>query len=51
VKLGVAGPDGCHPLHHSLFDVDERAIATGVDGLDVLVRSLLTEPLRPSTTP
>jgi amidohydrolase len=50
VKLGVAGPDGCHPLHHSLFDVDERAIATGVDGLDVLVRSLLTEPLRPSTT-
>jgi amidohydrolase len=44
-KLGVAGPDGCHPLHHSLFDVDERALGTGVETLDVLVRSLLTEPL------
>jgi amidohydrolase len=44
-KLGVAGPDGCHPLHHSLFDVDERAIAAGVDTVDVLVRSLLTQPL------
>jgi amidohydrolase len=43
-KLGVAGPDGCHPLHHSLFDVDERAIAAGVDTMDVLVRSLLTQP-------
>ncbi|MEV1286304.1 M20 family metallopeptidase [Micromonospora sp. NPDC049679] len=44
-KLGVAGPDGCHPLHHSLFDVDERAIAAGVDTMDVLVRSLLTQRL------
>jgi amidohydrolase len=47
-KLGVAGPDGCHPLHHSLFDVDERSIAVGVDAMDALVRSLLAEPL---TTP
>jgi metal-dependent amidase/aminoacylase/carboxypeptidase family protein len=45
LKLGVAGPDGCHPLHHSLFDVDERALTVGVDTLDVLVRSLLSEPL------
>jgi metal-dependent amidase/aminoacylase/carboxypeptidase family protein len=46
--LGVAGPDGGRPLHHSLFDVDERAIAVGVDAMDALVRSLLAEPL---TTP
>jgi amidohydrolase len=44
-KLGVAGPEGCHPLHHSLFDVDERALAAGVDTMDVLVRSLLAVPL------
>jgi amidohydrolase len=48
LKLGVCGPGGCRPLHHSLFDVDERAIGTGVEALDTLVRSLLRDPLTPS---
>jgi amidohydrolase len=44
LKLGVARPDGCHPLHHSQFDVDESAIGTGVEALNVLLRSLVFEP-------
>jgi len=29
-RLGVAGSDGCAPLHSSKFDPDERAIAVGI---------------------
>ena len=29
-RLGVAGPNGCAPLHSSKFDPDERAIAIGI---------------------
>ena len=29
-RLGVAGPNGCAPLHSSKFDPDERAIAVGI---------------------
>ena len=29
-RLGVAGPDGCRPLHHRSFNPDESCIATGV---------------------
>lgn len=45
LKLGVRGPSHDQPLHHSLFDVDERAIETGVDALDALVRAVLAAPL------
>jgi len=44
LKLGVRGPAHDRPLHHSLFDVDERAIATGVDALDWLVRDIVATP-------
>ena len=37
-RLGVAGPEGCHPLHHGCFNPDEKAIATGVE---VLTATLL----------
>jgi amidohydrolase len=29
-RLGVAGSNGCAPLHSSKFDPDERAIAVGI---------------------
>lgn len=45
LKLGVRGPDRVRPLHHPLFDVDERAIGVGVDAMEALVRNLLTTPL------
>lgn len=37
-RLGVAGPEGCYPLHHGCFNPDESAIATGVE---VLTATLL----------
>ena len=37
-RLGVAGPEGCYPLHHGCFNPDERCIATGVE---VLTATLL----------
>ena len=37
-RLGVAGPEGCTPLHSSTFRPDERCLAVGVE---VLSASLL----------
>lgn len=37
-RLGVAGPQGCSPLHSNSFDPDEGALAVGVQ---VLTLSLL----------
>jgi amidohydrolase len=37
-RLGVAGPQGCAPLHNGTFNPDERALAVGVE---VLTLSLL----------
>jgi len=34
-RLGVAGSEGCYPLHHGCFNPDEGAIAIGVDVLTV----------------
>ena len=30
MRLGVAGPEGCAPLHNGAFDPDERALGVGV---------------------
>ena len=38
VRLGVAGPHGCAPLHNGKFALDERALAVGIN---VLVSTLL----------
>jgi hypothetical protein len=37
-RLGVAGPNGCTPLHSNSFDPDEGALAVGVKvlGLSLL---------------
>ncbi|MEB3306558.1 MAG: amidohydrolase [Cyanobacteriota bacterium] len=43
-RLGVAGPDGCTPLHSNSFAPDEAAIAIGIR---VLSASLLTAMERP----
>jgi len=43
-RLGVAGPEGCYPLHHGCFNPDEGAIATGVE---VLAFTLLQRFDRP----
>ncbi len=37
-RLGVAGKDGCAPLHSSEFDPDERAISVGIK---VITESIL----------
>ena len=37
-RLGLAGPDGCTPLHSNTFALDEGALAVG---LKVLTLSLL----------
>jgi len=37
-RLGVAGPEGCSPLHSNSFNPDERALTVGVG---VLSRALL----------
>ncbi len=37
-RLGVAGPQGCAPLHNGTFNPDERALGVGVE---VLTLSLL----------
>jgi metal-dependent amidase/aminoacylase/carboxypeptidase family protein len=37
-RLGVAGPQGCPPLHNSGFNPDEGCLAVGVE---VLAASLL----------
>ena len=33
LRLGVAGPDGCAPLHNGAFALDERALAVGIEVL------------------
>ena len=38
VRLGVAGAQGCAPLHNGQFALDERALAVGID---VLASTLL----------
>ena len=38
LRLGVAGPDGCAPLHHGRFALDERALGVGIQ---VLTATLL----------
>ena len=38
LRLGVAGPDGCAPLHHGRFQLDERALGVGIQ---VLTATLL----------
>ena len=38
MRLGVAGPQGCAPLHNGAFDPDERALGVGVQ---VLTATLL----------
>ena len=38
LRLGVAGPEGCAPLHHGRFHPDEQALGVGIR---VLTASLL----------
>ena len=38
MRLGVAGPDGCAPLHNGAFALDETALAVGIE---VLAATLL----------
>ena len=33
LRLGVAGPDGCAPLHNGAFALDERSLAVGIEVL------------------
>ena len=33
LRLGVAGPDGCAPLHNGAFALDERSLGVGIEVL------------------
>ena len=46
-RLGVAGPEGCYPLHHGCFNPDERAISTGVEVLTAALLQRFDLPVDP----
>ena len=45
MRLGVAGPQGCAPLHHGSFNPDERALGVGVEVLTATLLSWMKQRL------
>ena len=43
MRLGVAGPDGCAPLHNGAFAIDETALAVGIEVLAVTLLAWMAE--------
>ena len=43
VRLGVAGPDGCAPLHNGAFALEEDALGVGIAVLTATVLAWITE--------
>ncbi|MGB1775644.1 MAG: amidohydrolase [Synechococcus sp.] len=43
VRLGVAGPEGCAPLHNGQFALDERSLAVGIDVLAATLLAWIAE--------
>jgi amidohydrolase len=43
MRLGVAGPDGCAPLHNGAFALDETALAVGIEVLAVTLLAWMAE--------
>jgi metal-dependent amidase/aminoacylase/carboxypeptidase family protein len=44
-RLGVAGPDGCSPLHSNTFDPDEGCLAVGVGVLALSLLRWMEQPV------
>ncbi len=45
IKIGVAGPDGCAPLHSPFFNPDERAMVVGIRAMYQFVLDYLNNRL------
>jgi amidohydrolase len=43
MRLGVAGPDGCAPLHNGAFELDETALAVGIEVLAATLLAWMAE--------
>ena len=43
MRLGVAGPDGCAPLHNGAFALDETALAVGIEVLAATLLAWMAE--------
>ena len=43
MRLGVAGPDGCAPLHNGAFAIDEIALSVGIEVLAATLLAWMAE--------
>ncbi|BEV35510.1 amidohydrolase [Synechococcus sp. M16CYN] len=43
VRLGVAGPGGCAPLHHGAFSLDDAALGVGIEVLTATLLAWIEE--------
>jgi metal-dependent amidase/aminoacylase/carboxypeptidase family protein len=43
MRLGVAGPDGCAPLHNGAFALDDTALAVGIEVLAATLLAWMAE--------
>ena len=43
MRLGVAGPEGCAPLHNGRFEPDEQALAAGIEVLSATLLAWMRE--------
>ena len=43
VRLGVAGPEGCAPLHNGAFALEEDALGVGIAVLTATVLAWIAE--------
>ena len=43
MRLGVAGPEGCAPLHNGAFALDETALAVGIEVLTATLVAWMAE--------
>jgi amidohydrolase len=43
MRLGVAGPDGCAPLHNGAFALDETALTVGIEVLSATLLAWMAE--------
>jgi len=47
LRLGVAGPQGCAPLHHCRFDPDEGSLPVGIAVLTATLQAWMRERQQP----
>jgi metal-dependent amidase/aminoacylase/carboxypeptidase family protein len=47
LRLGVAGSQGCAPLHHCRFDPDESSLPVGIEVLTATLQAWMQERQTP----